>query len=211
MINHKGLSFPLFSFSFPVSLSLFLCLLSFSSHELWLSIVRDYRSIAGLWPVEDLLLIFICIWNKPILSCRWAAEPCGPIVCIYNMQEPVCVALLWIYSMCHTLSVCVCVCPCSIFGSYRLTLLYSRPPEPPVIHQRPQGVFPIRIIVSRTSGSLSSRLNRTLRSGGGVTVGVLNMQTSVEPGSQGYREADIPVVGEQKETNPSYIIDSQIL
>lgn len=111
MINHKGLSFPLFSFSFPVSLSLFLCLLSFSSHELWLSIVRDYRSIAGLWPVEDLLLIFICIWNKPILSCRWAAEPCGPIVCIYNMQEPVCVcvAVLWIYSMCHTLSVCVCV------------------------------------------------------------------------------------------------------
>lgn len=51
------------SFSFPVYLflSLFLYLLSFSSHEPWLSIVRDYRSIAGLWPVEDLLLIFICI------------------------------------------------------------------------------------------------------------------------------------------------------
>lgn len=51
------------SFHFPISLprSLFLCLRSFSSHEPWLSIVRDYRSIAGLWPVEDLLLIFICI------------------------------------------------------------------------------------------------------------------------------------------------------
>lgn len=60
-------------------------------------------------------------------------------------------------------------------------------------------MFPTMIIVSRTSGSLSSRLNRTLRLGvgvgvGGVTVGALNMQTSVVPGSQGYREADIPPV-----------------
>ena len=32
--------------------------------------------------------------------------------------------------------------------------------------------------------------------GGGVAVGVLNLQTSVEPGSQGYRGADIsPVEG----------------
>ncbi len=100
-----------FSFSVSLSLSLFLCLLSFSSHEPWLSIVRDYRSIAGLWPVEDLLLIFICIWNKPILSCRWAAEPCGPIVYIY-MQEPVCVAVvcLRIYSMCVCRTVCVFMC-----------------------------------------------------------------------------------------------------
>lgn len=47
---------------------------------------------------------------------------------------------------------------------------------------------------------------------GGVAAGTLNMQTSVEPGSQGYRAADIPL-GEKKhkETNPSYIIDNKIL
>lgn len=60
MINHKGLSFSLL-LPLPLSPPSFSCLLSFSSHEPWLSIVRDYRSIAGLWPVEDLLLIFICI------------------------------------------------------------------------------------------------------------------------------------------------------
>lgn len=68
----------------PFSPSFFLPILPppSPSHEPWLSIVRDYRSIAGPWPVEDLLLIFICIWNKPILSCQCEAEPCGPIVYI---------------------------------------------------------------------------------------------------------------------------------
>lgn len=153
MINHKGLSFPLFlsrSLSLSIPLSLFLCLLSFSSHEPWLSIVRDYRSIAGLWPVEDLLLIFICIWNKPILSCRWAAEPHGPIVYIY----------IYIYSgtsVCggfreYTVCVCavqyLCLCvwvPLFHFGTNRLTPRRPRPPEPPVIYQRPRAVFPARV------------------------------------------------------------------
>lgn len=43
-------------------------------------------------------------------------------------------------------------------------------------------------------------------------MGALNMQTSVEPDSQGYRAADIPLVERKhKETNPSYIIDNEIL
>ncbi len=154
----QRLFIPPLSLSFPVSLSLFLCLLSFSSHEPWLSIVRDYRSIAGLWPVEDLLLIFICIWNKPILSCRWAAEPCGPILCIY-MQEPVCVAFFFknLQYVCvctiqylRVLCLCVCECVCAWvpvfpFGTHRLTLRRPRPPEPPVMYQRPRVVFPTRV------------------------------------------------------------------
>lgn len=104
---------PPLSFLLPVSLypSLSsLCLLSFSSHEPWLSIVRDYRSIAGLWPVEDLLLIFICIWNKPILSCRWAAEPRGPIVYIYICRNQCVWRFSWIYSMCVRCTVPVFMC-----------------------------------------------------------------------------------------------------
>lgn len=119
----------------PLSLSLFLslslplsrCLLSSSSHEPWLSIVRDYRSIAGLWPVEDLLLIFICIWNKPILSCRWAAEPCGPIVYIYAGIS-VCGSCPWIYS------ICVCVCAPYSICVFVAVSLWHRPLNPTPSH-----------------------------------------------------------------------------
>lgn len=193
MINHKGLSFSLF---LSLSLSLFRCLLSFSSHEPWLSIVRDYGSIAGLRPVEDLLLIFICIWNKPILSCRRAAEPCGPFTCIYNIhwhthRGSVCVPVLWIYSMCRTVLLLMCVYVLVHFGTNRLTLWCPRPPEPLLKHQNTMSG-----VSHQGCWCFSSRLNRTLRLEGlrGVTMGALNMQTSVEPGSQSYRGTDIPLV-----------------
>lgn len=127
------------SFSFPVSLfhSLFLCLFFSSSHEPWLSIVRDYRSIAGLWPIEDLLLIFICIWNKPILSCRWAAEPRSSFVCTCICRNQ----CVW-----RTVPMFECVrVPVLHFGTNRLSLRHPRPPEPPVTYQRPRVVFPTRI------------------------------------------------------------------
>lgn len=133
------LSFFLFS-CLSLFLLLFLCLLlSSSSHEPWLSIVRDYRSIAGLWPVEDLLLIFICIWNKPILSCRWAAEPCGPIVYIY-MQEPVCVALVNIQYVCAVRYLYLCVPFWHLYP-----VLSQATWATGYMFQRPRAVFPTRV------------------------------------------------------------------
>lgn len=92
--------------------------------------------------------------NSKLSVSSWTLWP----HCVYICRNQ-CVWQLYVWEY----TVCVCV-PVFHFGTNRLTLHCPRPPEPPVMYQRPQVVLPQQdLIVSRTSGSLSSRLNRTLR------------------------------------------------
>lgn len=167
--SQRPFIFPL-SFSFPVSLPLPLSLppllliswaLAFNCKRLQ----EHSRTVARRGSFINIYMHMKQANSKLSVS-SWTLRP----HCVYiYMQEPVCVAVvcLWIYSMCvcRTVPVFMCV-PVFHFGTNRLTLRCPRPPEPPVMYQRPRVVFSHQdLIVSRTSGSLSSRLNRTLRPG----------------------------------------------